>query len=173
MKFGKISLLTAVLFAVFMIVFSTACERNVCDNVTCFNGGSCNSGTCRCPIGYEGEQCQVRSTARYAGMYVGYYSCDNGAYLIDTAWVTPDPVKINWVYLTYKHIAPQTLHGYVSNNESTYSIMIPSDSSKNYVKVFTATLQGDKVLNIHTYMTDEHIVGDTIIEKCFFYGSKQ
>ncbi len=173
MKFGKISLLVALVFSVFAIVFYTSCERNVCDNVTCFNGGSCNMGACLCPIGYEDPQCQTRSVARYQGMYVGYYSCDNGAPLIDTAWVTPDPIKINYVYLTYKHISPEVLHGYVSNNESTYSIVIQSDSAVNYLKVFTATLQGDKMLNIHSYLTDKRIVGDTIVEKCFFTGSKQ
>jgi hypothetical protein len=176
MKFWKLSLLTALVFSCLAVVIThSSCERNVCDNVTCFNGGSCQSGKCHCPIGWEDPQCQTQSTSRYIGMYVGSTICNAGARLIDTAWITQDPVVINYVYLTYKTMpSPMTpLHGYVNNNEATYSIIIPNDSMANYLKVYTVTLQGDKTLTINTYEHDTRHVGDTIINSCNFTGSKQ
>ncbi len=173
MKFWKVSLLTTLVFSAFVFVlFITACEKNVCDNVTCFNGGSCNVGTCHCPVGYEDPQCQTKSTARFLGVYAGLSTCDNGAYLIDTAWITEDQNKINYVYLTMKSILPRVLHGYVSSSESTYSIIVPDDSSVNYIKVYTATLQGDKTLTVNTFLHDKTTPGDTIISKCSFIGTK-
>ncbi|WP_044085483.1 DUF1566 domain-containing protein [Lewinella cohaerens] len=34
-------------------------EMDLCENVTCFNGGNCVTGTCECPSGYSGEQCEL------------------------------------------------------------------------------------------------------------------
>jgi hypothetical protein len=174
MKFWRIRLLTALSFFGFIAIFlTTSCEKNVCDNVTCFNGGSCNMGTCRCPVGWEGPQCNFKSVDRFTGVYGGLTRCNNGAFIIDTAWITPDPNIINFVYLTYKSILPRKLHGYVHNNASTYSIVIQSDSVLNYLKVYTVTLQNDKSLNIHTYEHNQLVVGDTSINECTFTGTKK
>jgi hypothetical protein len=179
MKFLKLTLLTTLLFTAFVIIFSnSSCERNACNNVTCFNGGSCNKGICRCELGYEGPQCQTLSTSRYIGGYAGYTECDNGAQTIDSVFITQDTKAINYVYVAFKSILPKSLHGYVSSNESTYSILIPSDSINNgvlkYLKVYTVTLQNDKSLSLHTYETDyRQLAGpDTIIHKCDFFGTK-
>ncbi len=174
MKFWKIGILTTLVFsAIVIFLFTTACEKNVCNNVTCFNGGSCNVGTCRCPLGYEDPQCQTKTTARFVGVYPGLMQCDAGAYLIDTVWIAEDFARLNMVYLTYKSILPRKLHGYIYNNESTYSIVIPDDSAKNYIKIYTVTLQGDKTLSLSTYTHDQIVPGDTIINKCSFIGTKK
>lgn len=174
MKFWKLGLLTTSIFSAFItILLYASCERNVCDNVTCFNGGSCNTGVCHCPTGYEDPQCQTKSVARYLGQYAGATTCNNGAYLIDSVLITADPNKINYVFVAQKSLLPKVLHGYVSNNEATYSIIVPSDSTTNYLKIYTLTLQGDKVLSISTYLHDQTHPADTLVEKCNFLGSKQ
>jgi len=96
-----------------------------------------------------------------------------GAQTIDSATITADPNKINYVFVSLKSFYPRpALHGYVSNNESTYSIIVNDDSATHYVKIYTITLQGDKKLSIQSFETDEHITGDTIINKCAFLGTK-
>lgn len=44
--------------------FGANCEK-VCDEtlgIKCQNGGTCVNGQCRCPSGYEGVQCETKST---------------------------------------------------------------------------------------------------------------
>ncbi|MEQ8324046.1 MAG: calcium-binding EGF-like domain-containing protein [Vicingaceae bacterium] len=44
----------------------TTCDKkedpDPCETVICLNGGTCVSGTCSCPKGYEGVQCEKRKT---------------------------------------------------------------------------------------------------------------
>ena len=156
----------------------TACERNTCNNVTCFNGGSCNSGECRCPTGYEGSQCQTLSVARFIGVYGGYSQCgydgaNNGGapQVTDTAWITGDQKNVNFVYVTYKSLLPRVLHGYVSNSVSTYSIIFPLDSNINQTEKFTLTLQSDSKLIIDNFSRFYNTTSDTIVD-CTFKGTK-
>lgn len=174
MKFWKLSILSTLVLSVFVIFLftTTSCEKNACDNVTCFNGGSCNVGKCLCPVGYEGTQCENKATARFEGVYAGLTTCNNGAYLLDSAWIAADPAKINYVYVTFKSLLPKILHGYVYNNESVYSIIVPEEHSTDYQKIYTITLQGDQTLSIHTYSKDDTHPGLTLIDKCDFLGTK-
>jgi len=177
MKFWKLTILTTVLFSVIVITLViSACERNVCDNVTCFNGGSCNVGLCTCPTGYEGPQCGTLSVERFLGTYPGTTTCDvagvQGAPVLDQVQITADPVNINFVYVAYQSMAPQILHGYVNSNVTTYSIIIADSTGTNYDKKFTLTLQNDVNLSLQTYLYDAHIAGDTVIENCTFLGTK-
>jgi hypothetical protein len=173
MKFWKFGLFTAlVFFAAITIVFYSSCERNVCDEVTCFNGGSCSSGICLCPVGFEDPQCQTLAVKRYLGKYSGYTQCDNGGYTIDSILITQDPT-VTFVDIAVKSLLPRTFRGYVTNSASTYSVKIADDSAKNYLKQYTLTLQGDKMIKFYTFETSKPPGGDTIVHKCFFSGSKQ
>lgn len=42
---------------VFFLVSYTACKPS-CKDIACLNGGTCSGGECKCPAGYEGNNCQ-------------------------------------------------------------------------------------------------------------------
>lgn len=174
MKFGKHIFLTVfVFFGVIATILYTSCEKNPCNNVSCLNGGSCNMGVCRCPTGYENTKCQTKSVTRYIGTYVGYSTCNNGTMVIDSAFITADNVAINTVAVKLTSIMPKILHGYVSNNAATYSIIVTNnDSATNYDRIYTITLQSDTKLIISSYVNDLSDPADTIIDKCQFIGTK-
>jgi hypothetical protein len=46
-----------ILFSIILLLFS--CKKDPCDATFCFNGGICISGTCNCPEGYSGLQCET------------------------------------------------------------------------------------------------------------------
>ena len=177
MKIWKPAILTSALFIVFAIlVVFTACERNICDNVNCFNGGSCNQGLCVCPTGFEDPQCGTLSTARYVGVYVGYEKCDALSAIIDSVFITTGSAGIMSVDVKQNSINPKIIHGFVNSTVSVYSIIVTdNDSTKNdssnYYRTFTITLQNDKTLSINSFEHGENKT-DTFTHHCNFLGNK-
>ena len=174
--------------AIVSAVVYSSCVQDACNNVSCLNGGSCGNGVCRCPTGYEGTQCETLSIARFlnksgdsTGIYAGYTSCNNTQQVIDSAFITADGVAKNTVAVRMNSISPKVLHGYVSSNESAYSIIVTNNDSfmvgsTFYERIFTITLQSDKSLSIHSYEENRFntVSGpDTIINKCTFLGFKK
>lgn len=51
----------------FLSVAYVACNRDKCKTVVCANGGICNLGTCICPSGYEGAQCETITRNKFLG----------------------------------------------------------------------------------------------------------
>ena len=180
MKFWKQLFLTCILLSgIAITILYTSCVKNVCDNVTCQNGGSCNSGVCRCPLGYENTQCQTLSITRYLGMYVGSTSCDNLVGTIDTVWVNPDNAfGITGVQVQMKSLFPSPpnkgyLYGTVNSNETTYSILVNnSDNTDSLTRDYTVTLQNDNELKVTEYIRDYRNPADTIVSTCIFTGYK-
>lgn len=57
----------------FSAVTYTACNKDECKGVECSNGGTCVSGSCSCPVGYEGTTCQTLSTAKFIKTWTGHW----------------------------------------------------------------------------------------------------
>ena len=59
MKHSKLFLLAlTVAIGVFSAAVYTSCTKTAQCSAACLNGGSCNNGTCKCPSGFSGNQCQ-------------------------------------------------------------------------------------------------------------------
>ena len=178
MRFWKQTLLSSfVIIAIIVTMVHSSCERNVCNNVTCFNGGSCSGGTCLCPLGWEDPQCQTLSRNRYIGTYIGSINCDESGMVSDTAVITADGVAINTVAIAVTSLKPKILHGYASNNQATYSIIVTNNDSLSkpgktiYDKTYTVTLQNDASLSILSYTLIQDST-DSINSKCVFLATK-
>jgi len=55
----------------------TSCTQDLCKDVVCQNGGTCVSGNCNCPAGYEGDSCQTETRAKYVGSYQAADICSS------------------------------------------------------------------------------------------------
>lgn len=60
----------------------TACNKDACKDVVCQNGGTCVSGACSCPTGYEGNNCQNKTRDRFVGTWQGSDVCNSATYTI-------------------------------------------------------------------------------------------
>ncbi len=56
--------------AAFATVTYSSCESDPCKAIVCANGGVCNDGSCTCPSGYEGTQCETVMRDKFIGVYV-------------------------------------------------------------------------------------------------------
>ena len=54
-------------------VYTSSCSKSkdACSGVTCQNSGSCKSGTCVCPAGIGGTNCETIYRTTYANIYAG------------------------------------------------------------------------------------------------------
>ena len=64
MKTIKILMLSSILAL-------TSCASDPCLDVTCYNDGVCDDGTCMCADWYEGADCSTEERAKYYGTYTG------------------------------------------------------------------------------------------------------
>jgi len=56
-------------FATFISVMYISCNRDKCRTVVCANNGVCNQGTCICPSGYGGTNCQTVLRQKFLGLW--------------------------------------------------------------------------------------------------------
>ena len=85
MKTIKILMLSSILAL-------ASCTSDPCVDVTCYNDGVCDDGTCLCADWYEGDDCSTEEKAKYIGNYLGvinYYDSDGD--LVSSSQVT-EPV---------------------------------------------------------------------------------
>ncbi|MBA2422488.1 MAG: calcium-binding EGF-like domain-containing protein [Chitinophagales bacterium] len=74
----KISILGASLLSMIALVtvmFFHSCTKDDCKDVVCLNGGTCVSGTCECPTGYEGSDCTTEERTEFLGTYTVVEDC--------------------------------------------------------------------------------------------------
>jgi hypothetical protein len=90
MKQAKLIILSSISFMALMTIVLTSCNNNgdvvygpttfykPCEKVYCINGGACHDGLCKCPVGFEGTTCELRSSDRFVGNYKTYDACYTG-----------------------------------------------------------------------------------------------
>ena len=77
----KITLIGSTFMAVIALstfFFYQSCTPDPCKDVTCLNGGTCATGTCTCPTGYEGTDCGTEWRTKFVGSYLTSGSDNSG-----------------------------------------------------------------------------------------------
>lgn len=85
MKRWKLSVLSLSLtLTAFGFVLFGSCETDPCTQLSCKNGSACTEGYCRCPTGYEGAECEIKTAQKFIGVFIGYNHCDDYPAMNDT-----------------------------------------------------------------------------------------
>ena len=67
------------------ILALASCTTDPCVEVTCYNDGVCDDGTCICADWYEGADCSTEERAKYYGDYIGTATFINAAGDVSTS----------------------------------------------------------------------------------------
>jgi hypothetical protein len=76
----NIALSAIMTIGAFSAITYTSCNKDECKDVVCQNGGTCVNGTCSCPTGYEGANCETKSRDKFLGNWSGSDKCGSGTY---------------------------------------------------------------------------------------------
>lgn len=62
-----------------LLIFSVACKPDVCKEVSCLNGGTCEEGVCVCPPAFSGPDCSFLIASKFLGNYDVVYDCSSAS----------------------------------------------------------------------------------------------
>jgi hypothetical protein len=165
MTFWKSSLITALcFFAITTTVLYSSCEKDSCTDLVCKNGGACAEGFCRCQTGYEGTQCEIMAGTKFAGTFIGNYTCPATNPLLDTVdiWLSQAPNQMK--YVEHSHIT-DTISGTAQGTDLVFA----EQASGNYRKFTHAEILGEKIT---VYLEEVYDVTTGAKKTCNFIGFK-
>lgn len=104
-----------------------------CEKVSCFNGGYCIDGLCRCPIGFEGESCQTRSSDKFVGFYDAVDQCNTAPdYICNISADNSDATKL--IITDLGVICPNyTLLAYIQSEKTSFEIPLQASCGNYYI----------------------------------------
>lgn len=160
MKQIRIASITASLtIFIFCIVAMVGCTKNsdliingtniqACKNVVCYNGGTCLDGTCHCPAGFEGTDCNSKWNDRYTGNYSANDACASGnAYNVTISPVINrgDGILVNNI----SSFAPNVnLQGTLSPNKTTVNFAPQRFADSLYISGTSTQTESKEFINI-------------------------
>lgn len=126
----------------------SACKEDACESVNCQNNGTCVDGTCECPIGFVGPNCQCPSNSTYNS---AANTCDCIAGYEGSDCNTEERLKFLGVYLSSSEVC--TLTGTAPNYQITVTsaasgisnVVINNLYIANSTSVLQATVSGSTI----------------------------
>jgi hypothetical protein len=156
-----------VLFAAFLIVIVvsavsyTACNKNHCGNVVCLHLGVCNDGSCLCPTGFEGNNCEILSRDKFIFTYNGGDTCDSAGYRqypIHLLAIAGDTLELK-------------MTNFLNNLQDSAICTIQSTDSFSFIGSNNSTIyNGTGKLSHDTLIMYYNVVHDTITYNCVYKG---
>jgi hypothetical protein len=159
MQVYKRSIVTAVLtiiaFALTFVISCTSKEPvlngnfiNPCDGVACYNGGTCISGKCNCPEGYEGVDCKNIWNQRFNANYIANDACiTSSAYLVNVAPIAGSTTGVRFTNLSL--VAPGTIFdGKINIDNTSITIQNIKVNDSIYVSGLATQTTNQEYINV-------------------------
>jgi hypothetical protein len=135
------------LFATCFIAINSSCTRDKSNSISCVNGGVYNNGSCTCPIGYQGTNCQTISRQAFLGNWTatGKGTITEGAqYPVSVQAGNPDINDITFTNLSPNYTSP--VNAYVINSNLYIPYQTQQGNSIQGTGALTTTASGTTIV---------------------------
>jgi len=128
----KNSILTVALVAasVFSMGIIASCSKRTDDTpnckTTCQNGGTCLDGSCKCPPGFEGSGCEIKSINKFTGV-----------------WSVTEDMSIGGTNDTLENGYFVSINA--ANNTTATELLVDNIANAGNIVRLNATVDGDKM----------------------------
>ncbi len=129
MKNRTLHLMLSVFAAFITLAPIAACKskkQSDCDTINCFNGGTCNNGTCSCPEGYTGNICQTEVRSSYLGQYnlhgTSRKNNDTSIVITNMSLSVRDGNGLNGLKFYFNNSLTSNLTGLLESNYTSFDI---------------------------------------------------
>ncbi len=132
-------------------IFLSACKNDVCEGITCLNGGTCVNGDCVCEEGYEGPSCAELSIPKRI--------------TLTSVEITDIPLFNSSGEAWDLFDAPDFYVSIVHGAENTFSEILFNEASDEVFFSLNWTVEYDEFENVHLalYDWDEFSSDDLIL----------
>lgn len=166
MRLRNIMIGVVAITSIFTAITYTSCKKDACENVLCLNLGACDQGKCTCPVGFEGERCEILSREKFIKRYNGRDTCMGSTkdttiyytYPIDFRAETSNPrvMVMKNILNSWEDSAYCTMQG----TDSFYF----SGSNNSLTYSGTGKMRNDSLWLVY------HVERDTSAYDCRFFG---
>jgi len=161
-------ILTASVFAISVVLcFSyLSCNRDQCKTIVCSNGGVCNLGSCICPVGYEGSNCETVTRTKFLGNWEVFEkgSVTNAAQYGIT--IAPSEGITDVVIQNFYNYFRTNINAYVSND----TIYIPNQQYEGKLLFGIGTIYNSTTYGQYGSISMEYEIIDTATQLVNDFG---
>ncbi len=160
-------------FSAFCAVIYSSCSKDKCKDVSCQNDGVCSGGTCTCPIGVTGTNCETVYRSSFANNYKGNvtYSDATGAgsyndyHLVFTYSTDTTYYKMSLAINDSSNINVFSFPVILSNFGTAGTVLTIPTTTKTYTGGIVATYTGTGTITgtiANLVLTESSSLGTTI-----------
>ncbi|MEO5674696.1 MAG: calcium-binding EGF-like domain-containing protein [Chitinophagales bacterium] len=143
-KISMMGLSFLTVIATATIMFFNSCSSDACKDVNCGTFGNCVDGTCICDAGYEGDNCETESRAKFVGTYTvsGTITCPisgDGTITNSVLTLTNSSGSVSDVVINFAGVL--TINGTVTGT----SITVASQSVGAFTYTGSGSISGSNI----------------------------
>ncbi len=165
----KIANLVLIFGLLTALVSLESCNRPVCSEIECQNGGVCTDGFCQCKDGWEGPECTIKPNHKFTGKYVGVVKPGAGIAYTDSVLLLEDTTTVDTLKVSFQFkFTGVVVDAQVINDDEFYF-------DKTLISTFPPTwIEGSAELEgTRLTMFFQYFQQDSTTLNCSFFGDKE
>jgi hypothetical protein len=146
-----------ILLAVVGAIYSS-CNRDKCRTIICMNRGICNNGSCTCPEGYEGINCETENRKKFTGNWRVFEKGSNSLAKQYGISIVNGEKATDLLITNFNNYFKTPIHGYVDG----LRLIIPVQRLQGKVVYGEGTIYSNVTYGQYGGITMRYMVQDSL-----------